>query len=204
MGDGDAGVADLTSRSTKQAKSFNHSRISSSSNCSSGRTATQRSKIRVLRRFWKSVLGKGSQKGSEKGAFFYSFYSKKEFLRRVLRRGSEKGASRRCLERPPEEYAPLGVRPNLHRFVKRALTKRVSDSHHFYLGLFQGLLTLMLQSAEISVEQIFSRESNGGMEWLGVWKSIFSGSELQISEPEIWQKSLLLQNLRHFPANFGL
>ena len=34
-------------------------------------------------------------------------------LRRVLRRGSEKGVSRRCLERPLGEYAPLGVRPNL-------------------------------------------------------------------------------------------
>ena len=34
-------------------------------------------------------------------------------LRRVLRRGSEKGVSRRCLERPLVEYAPLGVRPIL-------------------------------------------------------------------------------------------
>ena len=32
--------------------------------------------------------------------------------RRVVRRGSEKGVSRRCLERPLEEYAPLGVHPN--------------------------------------------------------------------------------------------
>ena len=32
-------------------------------------------------------------------------------LRRVLRRGSEKGVSRRCLEHPLVEYAPLGVRP---------------------------------------------------------------------------------------------
>ena len=31
--------------------------------------------------------------------------------KRVLRRGSEKGVSRRCLERPLEEYDPLGVRP---------------------------------------------------------------------------------------------
>ena len=41
-----------------------------------GRTATQRSKIRVLGKgsgegFW----GRGSQKGSEKGAFFCGFYS---------------------------------------------------------------------------------------------------------------------------------
>ena len=31
-------------------------------------------------------------------------------LRRVLRRGSEKAVSRRCLERPLEEYAPLRLR----------------------------------------------------------------------------------------------
>ena len=31
----------------------------------------------------------------------------------VLRRGSKKAVSRRCLERPCEEYALLGVRPNL-------------------------------------------------------------------------------------------
>ena len=65
---------------------------------------------------WEKVLGrvleKGSQKGSEKRAF-YGFYSKKGVLRRVLRRGSEKGVgvSRRCLERPLGEYDPLGVRP---------------------------------------------------------------------------------------------
>ena len=39
------------------------------------------------------------------------FTVKKRVLRRVLRRGSEKGVSRRCLERPLGEYAPLGVRP---------------------------------------------------------------------------------------------
>ena len=38
-------------------------------------------------------------------------FTVKRVLRRVLRRGSEKGLSRRCLERPLEEYAPLGVRP---------------------------------------------------------------------------------------------
>ena len=74
-----------------------------------GRTATQRFKIRVLRRFWKGfwgrvllrrVLRRGSAvgftvgKGSEKGS----------------QRGSEKGVSSRFLERPLEEYAPLGVR----------------------------------------------------------------------------------------------
>ena len=37
------------------------------------------------------TIKKGSEKGSQKG--------------------SEKGVSRRCLERPPVEYAPLGVRP---------------------------------------------------------------------------------------------
>ena len=39
------------------------------------------------------------------------FTVKKRVLRRLLRRVSEKGDSRRCLERPVEEYAPLGVRP---------------------------------------------------------------------------------------------
>ena len=34
-------------------------------------------------------------------------------LGRVLRRGSEKAVSKRCLERPVGEYAPLGVRPIL-------------------------------------------------------------------------------------------
>ena len=38
-------------------------------------------------------------------------FTVKKVLRRVLRRGSEKAASRRCLERPLVEYAPLGVRP---------------------------------------------------------------------------------------------
>ena len=77
-----------------------------------GRTATQRSEIRVLRRFWEGFWGKGfsDQKGSERGAC-YGFYSKKRVPRRVLRRGSEKAVSRRCLECPLEEYAPLSVRP---------------------------------------------------------------------------------------------
>ena len=35
----------------------------------------------------------------------------KRLLRRVLRSGSEQAVSRRCLERPLEEYAPIGVRP---------------------------------------------------------------------------------------------
>ena len=38
------------------------------------------------------TVKKGSEKGSQR-----------------LRRGSEKGVSRRCLERPLVEYAPLGV-----------------------------------------------------------------------------------------------
>ena len=33
-------------------------------------------------------------------------------VKRVLRRGSEKGISRRCQERPLEEYAPLGRAPH--------------------------------------------------------------------------------------------
>ena len=41
------------------------------------------------------------------------FTVKKRVLRRVLRRSSEKAISRRGLERPLEEYAPLGVRPTL-------------------------------------------------------------------------------------------
>ena len=50
----------------------------------------------------------------------------KRVLRRVLRRGSEKGVSRRCLERPPVEYAPLGVRPK--RACQQVLRKRVSNT----------------------------------------------------------------------------
>ena len=71
--------------------------------CLRGRIATQRCKKgseKVLGRVLGRVLGKGSQKGSEKGAC-YVFTAKK---------GSEKGSSRRCLERPLGEYAPLGVR----------------------------------------------------------------------------------------------
>ena len=74
-----------------------------------GRTATQRSE-KGSEKVLDKVLGKGSQKGSEKGVCC-GFYSKKKVLRRVLRRGSEKAVSRRCLERPLGEYAPLGVRP---------------------------------------------------------------------------------------------
>ena len=33
----------------------------------------------------------------------------------TVRKGSEKGVSRRCPERPLEEYARLGVRPNQER-----------------------------------------------------------------------------------------
>ena len=65
---------------------------------------------RVLRRFWGGFWGRGSQKGSEKGGLLWVLQSKR-VLRRVLRRGSEKAISRRCLERPLEECAPLGVRP---------------------------------------------------------------------------------------------
>ena len=44
---------------------------------------------------------------------------------------------------------------------------------------------------------------------VGIWNGweyriAFLGAlNLQISEPEIWQKSLSLRNLRDFPANFG-
>ena len=40
-------------------------------------------------------------------------FTVKKGSEKVLRRGSEKGISRRCLERPLEEYALLGVRPSL-------------------------------------------------------------------------------------------
>ena len=38
-------------------------------------------------------------------------FTAKKGSEKVLRRGSEKAVSRRCLERPLGEYAPLGVRP---------------------------------------------------------------------------------------------
>ena len=47
-------------------------------------------------------------------------------LRRVLRRGSEKAVSRRCLERPLVECAPLGVRP-IQRFRKGGGQEGVLD-----------------------------------------------------------------------------
>ena len=81
-----------------------------------GRTGTQRSKKgseKVLGR----VLGKGSQTGSEKRALLWVLQLKR-VLRRVLREGFEKGVSRRCVERPLGEYAPLGVRPK-NRCIKR-------------------------------------------------------------------------------------
>ena len=74
-----------------------------------GRAATQCSKKgsekvlgRVLGRVLRRVLRRGATVG---------FTVQKGVLRRVLRRGSEKGVSRRCLERPLGEYAPLGVHP---------------------------------------------------------------------------------------------
>ena len=54
-------------------------------------------------------------------------------------------------------------------------------------------------------KRLTRRESSGGMEWLGVWKVALSRAlNFQISEPEIWQKSLFLRNFRDFPENFGL
>ena len=62
----------------------------------------------------------------------------------------------------------------------------------------------------------FRRESSGGMEWLGVWNGwgygmaggmalhFFRALIFQISEPEIWRKSLFLQNFKDFPRNIGL
>ena len=52
-------------------------------------------------------------------------FTVKRVLRRVLRRGSEKGVSRRCLERPLEEYAPSGVHP--------AETKCLRRCHHHHI-----------------------------------------------------------------------
>ena len=73
-----------------------------------GRTATQRSKKgsgKVLGRvLGKRVLRRGPAVG-------FTVKKKKRVLTRILRRCSEKAISRRCLERPLEEYAPLGVRP---------------------------------------------------------------------------------------------
>ena len=48
----------------------------------------------------------------------------KRVLRRVLRRGSEKGVSRRCLEHPLVEYAPLGVRPSFASYNPELFSSR--------------------------------------------------------------------------------
>ena len=58
------------------------------------------------------VLWKGFSEGFWEGGLLWVLQQKR-VLRRVLRRGSEKAVSRRCLERPLEEYDPLGVRPNV-------------------------------------------------------------------------------------------
>ena len=101
-----------------------------------GRTATQRSKKgseRVLGKgsgegFWGRVLRRVLKRGLAVG------FAVKRVLRRVLRRGSEKGVSRRCPERPLEEYAPLGVRPTQGRKPrKRQGEERFSKSGLRYL-----------------------------------------------------------------------
>ena len=61
------------------------------------RTTTQRSE-EVLG----SVLGKGSQKGPEKGAGYC--FTVREGSEKGSQNGSEKGVSRRCLDRPLGEY----------------------------------------------------------------------------------------------------
>ena len=38
----------------------------------------------------------------------------------------------------------------------------------------------------------------------GMELHFFGALNFQISEPEIWQKSVFLWNIRDFPANFGL
>ena len=51
-----------------------------------GRTATQRS--------WQGFWGRCSHKGSEKGAFFYGFFT--------VKKGSEKGSQKGCGRQFPE------------------------------------------------------------------------------------------------------
>ena len=57
--------------------------------------------------------------------------------------------------------------------------------------------------------QLFTRFKIGGS-LVGVWNgwgygiAIFRALNFQISEPEIWQKSLFLRNFRDFPGKFGL
>ena len=82
------------------------------------------------------VLGEGSQKGSEKGARC-GFYSKKG-CEKVSQKGSEKGVSRMCLERPLEEYAPLGVRP-AKAGKRNEHTSTRSPRNFFMVFLFNAL-----------------------------------------------------------------
>ena len=85
-------------------------------------------KPKVSKRSLKSLLGSGpkspkkSRKRPEKSKRSLKIVG-------VLRRGSEKAVSRRCLERPLVEYAPLGVRPK--RFLEICRT---------FLENFFGLL----------------------------------------------------------------
>ena len=55
--------------------------------------------------------GEGVLRRVLKKGVFYGFCSKKGFWEGFSEGGSEKAVSRRCLERPLVEYAPLGVRP---------------------------------------------------------------------------------------------
>ena len=73
------------------------------------------------------------------------------------------------------------------------------------LGRFPiGLLQKAQGGAQKGVV-ILRRESSGGTEWAGGMElHFFRALNFQISEPEIWQKSLFLRNLRDFPENFGL
>ena len=63
------------------------------------------------------------------------------------------------------------------------------------------------QRAFLASNGLNRRESSGGMEWLGVWNgwgygiAIFRALSFQISEPEIWQKSLFLRNFKDVPGN---
>ena len=79
-----------------------------------GRTATQHSKKgseKVLERVLRRVLRRESAVG---------FAVTKGSGKPLLRRGSEKGFSRRCLERPLVEYAPLRRAPIIIQTVHMA------------------------------------------------------------------------------------
>ena len=62
----------------------------------------------------------------------------------------------------------------------------------------------------MEVDTLISSVRVLGGSLVGVWNgwgygiAFFRALNFQISEPEIWRKSLFLRNFRHFPGNFGL